>query len=58
MKSITVKDLIKELSEYPMDMEVYYVTRYALIPLELELFEDKYLGVDMLSCEKHKYIDK
>lgn len=55
MKTTTVKELIKELSQYPGDMEVYYTTKYALTPLEVKRYSDRCIGIDMKASEKHKY---
>lgn len=58
MKTLTVRELIEELSQYPSDMEVYYTTRYALTPLEVKKFEDRCIGIDMKSSEVHKYKER
>lgn len=55
MKTYTVNELINELKKYPMDMEVYYTTKYALIPLEVVPIGDRCISIDMHRDEKHKY---
>lgn len=55
MKTVTVSELIAELSQYPADMEVYYATKYALTPLEVKQYEGRCIGIDMKTSEVHKY---
>ena len=47
MATITVEELIQELSKYPMEMEVYYSTKYALTPLEVKQLEGRCICIDM-----------
>ena len=53
----TVDDLIKELSQYPGDMEVYYATKYALVPCNVKKLDNPCISIDMLELEKNKYRD-
>ena len=58
METLTVKELMEELSQYPEDMEVYYATKYALTPLEVKQYEGRCIGIDMKSSEVHKYKER
>ncbi|MBQ2652509.1 MAG: hypothetical protein IJF83_03050 [Methanobrevibacter sp.] len=58
LKTLTITELINELSQYPPDMEVYYATKYALVPLEVKEYEGRCVGIDMKTSEKHKYKEK
>lgn len=58
METLTISELIEELSQYPEDMEVYYATKYALVPLEVKKFEERCIGIDMKSSEIHKYKER
>lgn len=55
MKTVTVNEIIKELSKYPSDMEVYYATKYALAPLEVKILDDRCIAIDMHKEVKNKY---
>lgn len=57
-KTLTIHELINELSTYPPEMEVYYATKYALVPLEVKKYENRCVGIDMKQTEKHKYKEK
>ena len=53
LETVTVKELIGKLEEYPPDVKVYYSTKYALTPLSLRLVEnDKYLIIEMSDDSK------
>ena len=55
---VTVDDLINELSKYPRDMEVYYATKYALVPCSVNELEDgRCISIDIDDNEKSKYKD-
>lgn len=47
METITVEELINLLEQYPLDLKVFYATRYALTPFSLRVFDEKYLIIEM-----------
>ena len=53
--TFTINDLKKELDKYPKDMEVFYATKYALVPLEVKKLENRCIAIDMANTEKPKY---
>ena len=54
---INVAGLIQELSKYPPEMEVYYSTKYALVPCTVKKLENRCIAIDMAETEKEKYRD-
>lgn len=57
-KTLTIKEVLNELSQYPQEMEVYYTTKYALVPLEIKKYGNRCIGIDMKASEKHKYKER
>ena len=47
METMTVKEVIDALQKYPNDMEVWYSTKYALVPLSVRVLEEDHLVMDM-----------
>lgn len=54
---INIAGLIQELSKYPPEMEVYYATKYALVPCTVKKLDDRCVTIDMAEMEKDKYKD-
>lgn len=57
MTIATVDDLIDELKKYPGDMEIYYATKYALVPCSVNNLSNRCISIDIDESEKSNYKD-